>query len=127
MRVVAVAAGLTVVAGAAWYAKAQLMAPQPKAVPRPGSCCEAKEAAVGVDGHMRALLEPLSAQLVLHLRARLASPSAFPRTSASTAQDDDPLRLCGVSDAWIAAVHHLVHRDSGMYATEGSNLEALCY
>ena len=125
VRVVAVAAGLaTVAAGAAWYrrrrAKAQLMAP-------PGSCCEAKEAAVGVDGHMRAPLEPLSAQLVLHLRARLASPSATPRTSASaaTAPGDDPLRLCGVSDAWIAAVHRLVH--SNAYDTEGSNLAAPCY
>ena len=125
-RVVAVAAGLaTVAAGAAWYrrrrAKAQLMA---QAAPPPGSCSEAKEA---VDGHMRAPLEPLSAQLVSHLRARLASPSASPRTSASaaTAPGDDPLRLCVVSDAWVAAVHRLVH--SSAYATEGSNLAALCY
>ena len=110
---VAVAAGVSIMAvGAAWYrrrrARARLMAP-------PGSCCEAKETAADVDGQPRAPLEPLSAQLVEHLRARLASPS----TSAAVTQGDDPLHLCGVSEAWIAAVHLLVQ--SGGYATEGSN------
>ena len=135
-RVLAVAAGLaTVAVGAAWYrrrrARAQLMAAQPKAAPPPGSCC-AEEAAIG--GNMRAPLEPLSAQLVLHLRARLASPSPSPSTStspstsasaATPAGDDDALHLCGVSEAWLVAAHRLVR--SGAYATEGSNLAALCY
>ena len=116
-RMVAVAAGVSIMAvGAAWYrrrrARAQLMSPS-------GPCCEeAKGSAADVDGQPRAPLEPLeplSAQLVEHLRARLASPS----TSAAVTQGDDPLHLCGVSEAWIAAVHRIVQ--SGGYATEGSN------
>ena len=114
---VAVAAGLTTVAvGAAWYrrrrARAQLMAPS-------GPCCEeAKESAADVDGQPRAPLEPLeplSVQLVEHLRARLASPDA----SAAVIPGDDSLHLCGVSAAWMEAVHRIVR--SGGYATEGSN------
>ena len=89
----------------------------------PGSCCEeAKESAADVDGQPRAPLEPLeplSAQLVEHLRARLASPSTSVSASAATAPGNDPLHLCGVSEAWIEAVHLLVQ--SGGYATEGSN------
>ena len=115
-RMVAVAAGVGMMAvGAAWYrrrrARAQLVAP-------PGSCCEAKDSAADVDGQPRAPLEPLeplSVQLVEHLRARLANPDA----SAAVTPGDDSLHLCGVSAAWIEAVHRIVR--SGGYATEGSN------
>ena len=123
--VVAVAAAVaTVAVGAAWYRRRRARAEPPsKTAPPSASCCAAKQAAVGA--HACAPLEPLCAQLVEHLRARLASPSPSPSASTSSspsasasqgaaipARDHAALHLGAASEAWLAAVLRLAQNDA---------------
>ena len=67
--------------------------------------------------HACAPLEPLCAQLVEHLRARLASPSPSGSPSASQgaavpARDHAARHLSAASEAWLAAVHRLAQSDA---------------
>ena len=118
--VVAVAAALaTAAVGAAWYRRRRARDQPPLKTPPPSApCCAAKEAAVGAhDGaHAGVPLEPLCAQLVEYLRARLASLSPSPSTSASQgaavpARDHAALHRSAASEAWLAAVRRLVQSD----------------
>ena len=67
--------------------------------------------------HACAPLEPLCAQLVEHLRARLASPSPSASPSASQgaavpARDHATRHLGAASEAWVAAVLRLAQSDA---------------
>ena len=64
-------------------------------------------------------LEPLCAQLVEHLRARLGSPSPSASPSASArqgaavpARDHAALHLSAASEAWLLAVLRLMQSDA---------------
>lgn len=79
--------------------------------------------------HGGAPLEPLCAQLVEHLRARLASPIPIPSASAShvsavPARDHAALHLGAVSEAWLVAARRLVQSDA-VPGEEGWRVELL--
>ena len=110
------AAVATVAIGAAWYRRWRARSqPPPKTPPPSAPCCAAKQAAVGA--HAGTPLEPLCAQLVEHLRARLASPSPSASPSASQgaaapARDHTTRHLSAASEAWLAAVLRLAQSDA---------------